>query len=127
MSRTTSYKKLCQQLPEDKRKLLQTLLTSANGMKEKLEQELPLLDEMPLSQTVTSTQGEQVQKANPWMSEFRGLVRDYSTILKSIDDLTKDYKEVPETTPLDEMRKRFRICDTVPDPAAESELSVKEE
>lgn len=51
-------------------------------MRKKIKTLLPLFDELPVAQTVTSTQGEQVLKPNPALAEIRATFRDYCAVVK---------------------------------------------
>lgn len=88
--------------------LIETLNQSANAMREKLIKEIPNFKDMPLSQEATTTQGEKVMKANPAPQEFRGLVRDYATIVKLLNELDKNGDHV-SSEKLSDIRSRFMV------------------
>lgn len=84
----------------------QTITEIREAMQRKIEEILPGFEEMELSQTVRSTQGELVEKANPEIQEARALFKDFCTIAKIESELSDESVEVDE---LEELRKRFKV------------------
>ena len=70
---------------------------------------MPLYGEMPLTQVLTTVQGEQAIKANPHMQEFRATVRDYAAALKSLQEILEDSGSPAEINSLDNLRAKFRV------------------
>lgn len=101
--------RLVASVPENERPFAVTLAETAFALKAKLEQRLPEYNDADLAQTVTSTQGEKVLKANPFVSEFRATARDYAAILRDLHELLDAHGTPAELTSLDDFRKRHNI------------------
>lgn len=76
-------------------------------MRRWIEEQIPVYEKMPAAQTMTTTQGERVLKANPATAEIRAAFRDYCYVIKTIAGLNGEEEEVHST--LDEMKKKFKI------------------
>lgn len=76
-------------------------------MRRWIEEQIPVYEKMPAAQTMTTTQGERVLKANPATAEIRAAFRDYCYVIKTIAGLNGEEEEAHST--LDEMKKKFKI------------------
>ncbi len=76
-------------------------------MRSWIEEQIPVYEQMPAAQTMTTTQGERVLKANPATQEIRAAFKDYCYVVKTMQDLSK--AEIPEKTSIEELRKRFKV------------------
>lgn len=80
------------------------------AMRSKIEELIPIYKDMPAAQTVTSTQGDQVIKANPAMQEIRATFRDYCTIVKAQKELTDQEQGPAEITSINALRAKLKIA-----------------
>lgn len=72
-----------------------------------IEGQLSVYEQMPPAQTMTSTQGEKVLKANPATQEIRAAFKDYCYVVKTQRELSNN--EVADTSAIDDLRKRFKV------------------
>ena len=101
--------KLVEAVPEAERLFAETLVEVAFAMKEKLEQKLEQYSREEFVQTVTSTQGDKVQKQNPFVSEFRATARDYAAIVKELHDTLGGQASKDNLESLNDFRKKYNI------------------
>ena len=101
--------KLCERVDEDLKPQVVTLARAVAALQEKIEQQTDLYRRVPLSQLVTTMQGERVYKANPIVQEYRATVRDYATSLKNLQDMLENHSAPAEVSSLDALRKTFKI------------------
>lgn len=80
------------------------------AMRSKVKSLIPVYKEMPVAQTVTSTQGEEVLKGNPAMQEIRATFRDYCTIVKVQQDFLANRAAPVEVANIDSIRKKLKIA-----------------
>lgn len=100
----------CSRLPEDIRAQAMELSKIEQAMRKKINETLDIFKDMPLSQTVYSTQGDLVKKSNPEIQQAQALFRDYSAIVKAQHDLLGTKPTEEEVSDLDSLRRRFRIA-----------------
>lgn len=72
-----------------------------------IESQLSVYEQMPAAQTMTTTQGERVLKANPATAEIRAAFKDYCYVVKTQKELN-DSSEV-NTTAIDDLRRKFKV------------------
>lgn len=106
----TQAEKICANVSADIKPQAVTLANAVMALQEKIEQQMPVYQQLPLAQTMTTTQGEKVLKNNPAMQEFRGTVRDYAASLKSLQAILDDTDDQCEVSSLDDIRSRFRVA-----------------
>ena len=88
---------------------LHTLENAILAMRDKIEEQIPIFNDEPLSQEVTVGTGETMRRQNPNISEFRALVRDYQQAIKTYNELVGDTgQEVNKT--LDSLRNKFKVA-----------------
>lgn len=80
------------------------------AMRSKVKALIPTYKEMPVSQTVTSTQGEEVTKSNPAMQEIRATFRDYCSIVKVQQDFFANRAAPVHVDNLDSIRRKLKIA-----------------
>ena len=82
-------------------------------MQKKIEEQIPVYEELPLAQTLITTQGEKALKNNPAMQEFRATVRDYAAALKDLDALIEGHpaEQMSNVSTLESLRDRFKVAD----------------
>ncbi len=85
----------------------ETITEIRKAMQQKIEDILPDFETMDLTQTVRSTQGELVEKANPAMQEARALFKDFCSIVKAENEAGGNNAEVVS---LDSIRSKFRVA-----------------
>ena len=87
-----------------------TLAKAVLALQDKIENEIPNYKDLPLAQTLTTTQGEQALKSNPALQEFRATVRDYASALKDLNTLIEGHsaKKVETVSALENLKSRFK-------------------
>ena len=84
-----------------------TISKIEQAMRSWIESQLPIYEEAPAAQTVTTTQGERVQKANPVTQEIRATFKDYCYVVKTQKELINN--DTTDTSAIDDLRKRFKV------------------
>ena len=72
-----------------------------------IEGQLSVYEQMPAAQTMTTTQGERVLKANPATAEIRAAFKDYCYVVKTQKELINN--DTTDTSAIDDLRKRFKV------------------
>ena len=88
-------------------------ITPANAvlaMQNKIDQQIPIYEQMPLDQTVTVGTGEQMLRQHPAVQECRATVRDYATALNNLQDILSENKSPTSVSDMSELRKKFKIA-----------------
>jgi len=83
-----------------------TISKIETAMRGWIEEQIPIYEKLPAAQTMTTTQGERVLKANPALQEIRAAFRDYCYVVKTMEGLGEE-EETHST--IDEMKKKFKI------------------
>ena len=91
-------------LSDEMKPLVITLAESA-----KIIEKMPEFSDMELYQEVTVGTGETIMRGNPAMQEFRALVRDYSSLVSTLNSLLAD-KKPTSVSDLDSIRKKFKVA-----------------
>ena len=86
-----------------------TLANAVLTIQKKIEQQIPVYEQMPLAQQVKVGTGETMLRANPATQEFRATVRDYAQALNSLNEIIDGSKTTPESSPIDDLRSRFGV------------------
>lgn len=71
-----------------------------------ITKQIPIYKQLPPAQTVTSTQGERVLRANPALAEIRGAFRDYCYVVKTMQGLSE---EEETHSSIAEMREKLKL------------------
>lgn len=100
---------ICAGIDETYKEQAITLAKAVLALQDKIEQQLPIFKEMPLAQTLTTTQGETALKQNPVVSEFRATVRDYALALKNLQDIIERNKAPEKTSDLVDFRAKLKV------------------
>ena len=79
-------------------------------MQSKIEQQIPIYGDMPLSQQVTVGTGETMLRQNPAVQEFRATVRDYSQALNNLQDILENHRAAAKVTSLGDMRCKLKVA-----------------
>ena len=104
----TQIEKICANVSADIRPQAITLANAVLAMQNKIEQQIPLYEEMPLAQQVTVGTGETMLRQNPAVQEFRATVRDYSQSLSNLYDILENHKKPTTVTSLSDMRNKLK-------------------
>ena len=86
-----------------------TLMKAILSMQKKLEENEQDFIKAPLAVEVELGDGRWVPRPNPFVKEYRALVRDFSAALKVYKEITGTKGE-KEQTQLDDIRSRFKIA-----------------
>lgn len=95
-------KKKYEQSPE-------TLMKAILSLQQKLEDNVEQFREEPLRVMVEVGDGREVPRANPFVQEYRAMVRDYAAALKSYKEITGT-KETPELSSLEAIRAKIKVA-----------------
>ena len=105
----TQAEKICANVSADVRPQAETLAKAVFAMQDKIEQQIPIYEQMPLAQQVTVGTGERMLRQNPAVAEFRATVRDYATALNNLQSIIGDTTEA-EVASLADLRSRFKVA-----------------
>lgn len=106
----TQAEKMCKNVSKSIRPQAITLANAVLAMQNKVDQQIPVYQQMPLAQKVKVGTGEQMLRANPAVQEFRATVRDYAAALNNLQDILEENKAAAPTTSLNELKKQFKVC-----------------
>ena len=99
---------ICKKVSEDIKPQAETLAKAVLAMQAKIDQQIPVYEQMPLAQQVTVGTGERMLRQNPAAQEFRATVRDYAQALKSVHEIIENNKTHENVTSLETFRNRIR-------------------
>ena len=100
---------MCESVSPNLKSQAVTLANAVLTMQEKIEQQIPIYKQMPLAQQVTVGTGERMLRQNPATQEFRATLRDYASALNCLEDILDGNKAKPESSTVDDLRKRFGL------------------
>lgn len=106
----TDSEKICANVNEDIKPQVETLAKAVLAMQNKIDQQIPIYEQMPLAQQVTVGTGEKMLRQNPAVQEFRATVRDYSQALNNLKHIVDNSEEPVEVDSIDELKKKFKIA-----------------
>ena len=106
----TQAEKMCAKVRADIKPQAVTLANAVLAMQEKIEQQIPIYEQLPLAQTVTVGTGEKMLRQNPAVTEFRATVRDYATALNNLQSILENNKATETVTSLEDMRKKLKVA-----------------
>jgi len=108
----TQAEKICARVNADIKPQAETLANAVIAMQEKIEQQIPIFEKMPLAQQVKVGTGEKMLRQNPAVAEFRAMVREYAQALNNLKSLIEENEErepeVQKTGKLLMFEKRFK-------------------
>ena len=87
----------------------ETLIKAVLSLQKKLEDNEERFLEEPLKVEVETINGTIVPRANPFVQEYRAMVRDFAAALKAYKDITGE-KDTPEVSSLDSLRSRLKVA-----------------
>lgn len=106
----TRGEKICANVSADIKEQAVTLANAVLAMQDKIDQQIPIYEQMPLAQQVTVGTGEKMLRQNPAVQEFRATVRDYSQALNNLKHIVDNSEEPVEVDSIDELKKKFKIA-----------------
>jgi hypothetical protein len=106
----TQAEKICANVSADIKPQAMTLANAVLAMQNKIDQQIPVYEKMPLAQQVTVGTGEKMLRANPAVQEFRATVRDYSQALSNLRAVIDNNSTPAETSSLESIRNRFKVA-----------------
>ena len=106
----TKAEEICAKVSADVRPQAVTLANAVLAMQNKIEQQIPLYNQLPLAQQVKVGTGEVMLRQNPAITEFRATVRDYAAALNNLQDILENNKAPVEAISLDKYRKKFKVA-----------------
>ena len=87
-----------------------TLANAVLAMQNKIDQQIPIYEQMPLAQQVTVGTGEKMLRQNPATQEFRATVRDYAAALNNLKNVLENSNEPAEVSSLNDLRNKFKVA-----------------
>ena len=105
----TTAEQMCANVNEDIKPQAITLANAVLTMQEKIEQQIPIYQKMPLAQQVTVGTGETMLRTNPATQEFRATVRDYAQALDNLKNILEENKAAETISAVDELKSRFKV------------------
>lgn len=106
----TQAEQICANVSADIKSQAETLANAVLAMQAKIDQQIPIYEQMPLAQQVTVGTGEKMLRQNPAVQEFRATVRDYSQALNNLKHIVDNSEEPVEVDSIDELKKKFKIA-----------------
>ena len=79
------------------------------SLKKKLEDNQERFLEEPLNVWVETGDGRSVPRANPFLQEYRAMVRDFAAAIKAYKDITGD-KGTAQISSLESIRSKFKVA-----------------
>ena len=93
-----NIKKLCENVSPEMRPEVVTLARAVKALQKKIKEQLPVYNDLPLAQILTTTQGEKALKPNPAAQEFRATVREYAQALNNLHEILDKYSDKQNKT-----------------------------
>ena len=105
----TQAEQICARVSKDLKPQAVTLANAVLAMQKKIDQQIPIYEQMPLAQQVTVGTGEKMLRQNPAVQEFRATVRDYAQALNNLQDILENNKTETSSGSLKELQEKFRL------------------
>ena len=87
----------------------ETLMKAILSLQKKLEDNEERFQKEPLRVWVENSNGAEVPKPNPFVQEYRAMVRDFAAALKAYKDITGE-QESAQVSSLESLRSRFKVA-----------------
>ena len=87
----------------------ETLMKAILSLQKKLEDNEERYLKEPLRVWVENSNGVEVPKPNPFVQEYRAMIRDFAAAVKAYKDITGE-QESAQVSSLDNLRSRFRVA-----------------
>ena len=101
--------KICKNVNSPLKPQIETVVASVLAMQTQLEDNHDEYLTQPLSIQVTVGTGETINRANPFVAEYRALFKDYAAALKSLKELIDDVSVEEEINTLSSIKDKIRI------------------
>lgn len=98
-----------QRQKEKYKKSPETLMKAILSLQKKLEDNADQFQREPLRVWVENSNGVEVPKPNPFVQEYRAMVRDFSAALKAYKEIT-DEKNDAQISSLESIRSKFKVA-----------------
>lgn len=105
----TQAEQICAHVSKDLKPQAVTLANAVLAMQSKIDQQIPIYEQMPLAQQVKVGTGETMLRNNPATQEFRATVRDYASALNALNGILEGQQAPTESTALEDLRKAFKV------------------
>lgn len=102
--------KICKNVDSPLKSQIETVVVSVLAMQIQLEENHDKFLKQPLSISVTVGTGEIINRANPFVSEYRALFKDYVAALKSLKELIAAEGVVADLSALTKVKEKFKIA-----------------
>ena len=102
--------KICANVDADIKPQVETLAKAVLAMQAKIDQQIPIYEQMPLAQQVTVGTGEKMLRQNPAVQEFRATVRDYSQALNNLKTIVDHNEEPVEIDDITDVKRKFKLA-----------------
>lgn len=79
------------------------------SMKRKIEKNRIEFQKADLTYDAEMGDGRVIRRGNPYVQEYRALVKDYAAAIKTYKEIT-GAQEVVEADPLDDIRSKFKVA-----------------
>ena len=87
----------------------ETLMKAILSMQEKLIKNEKDFIEAPLMVEVEMGDGRNVPRANPFVQEYRAMIRDFAAAIKAYKEITGD-KDSAQVSSLESIRSKFKVA-----------------
>lgn len=88
-----------------------TISKIEQAMRSWIESQLPVYEQMPAAQTMTTTQGERVLKANPATAEIRAAFKDYCYVVKTQKEISNgEPVDAEKVKSISDFRAKYKIA-----------------
>ena len=87
----------------------ETLMMTILSLKKKLEDNEKRFQDEPLMVWVETGDGRDVPRANPFVQEYRAMVRDFAAAIKAYKDITGG-KGTAQISSLESIRSKFKVA-----------------
>lgn len=103
--------KLCKDTNPNVKDQIATLARAIFAMEEKINQQIPIYEQMPLAQSVQVGTGQKMLRNNPATQEFRATVKDYAQALETLNDILAENttQETSNVSTLESLRKNLKV------------------
>lgn len=88
---------------------VETLCDVIEVLEQKLQENYDEYVNAPLSIEVKKQDGEVTYRANPFVQEYRAMLRDYGQALSKFNELTRNKMNREDVGNLDDLRDKFKI------------------
>lgn len=106
----TRAEEICAHVNSEIRPQAVTLANAVLAMQNKIDQQIPVYEKMPLAQQVTVGTGEKMLRQNPAVQEFRATVRDYAASLNNLQGILENNQTENAVASIEDFRSRFKVA-----------------